>query len=457
MAGALWLALASFAAGLVWHAPMWPVLLAGGSALLWRRRAAAVALVLCCAGLAGAAGSLRAGPHALGVWARAVPRCDFAGQVLEDSGGLGTLIAISRLQCDGYRAVEDAGVVVAGGSPGSPGAPLTGDGYLLPLGHDGFGRARRAAGALAELHLGQVRAGKPSGAHALAGRYRGALQEALGAGGRAGALLLGLTIGDTTRLGRATIELFRAAGLSHLLAVSGSNLAVVMGAAMLLLARCALITRLCAAGGVLVLYVLVVGPEPSVLRAAGMAAIALLALALGRSAEPLQALGLSLLVVLALRPHLLASVGLQLSAAATSGIVLLSGPIARRLRAPPALALAAGVTLGAQLAVLPVLVWTFGELSLVAPLANLAAVPAVAPATVLGLAAGLAGLVLPPLGGLLAAAARPFAAYVIGVAELAGSQSWVVVALPRWSGPWFLAAVIAAVVLARRAHPRPGS
>lgn len=458
MGGALWLALAAFCIGLVRRVSVWPLLLAAGAALLWRRRAPVAGLALCCAALASWVAGLRAGPHALEELARSVPRCDFAGTVLEDAGGLGTLVGVRRLSCDGYAPLADAGALIVDRPAGLPGAPLSGSGQLLPLGRDGFGRARRAAGALAELHLAEVRAGEPRGAHALAARYRGALEEALRGGGRAGALLLGLTIGDTAHLGRATVELFRAAGLSHLLAVSGSNLAVVVGAVMLALARRALVTRLGAAAAVLVLYVLVVGPEPSVLRAAGMAAIALGALALGRSAEPLQALALSLLVVLAARPGLLASAGLQLSAAATAGIVLLAGPLARRLGwLPRPVALAAGVTLGAQLAVAPVLVWTFGELSLAAPLANLAAVPAVAPATVLGLAAGLAGLVWAPLGRLLAAAARPFAAHVVGVAELAGGQPWAVLALPRGAGPWLLVGLLAAAALARGARRRLGS
>jgi competence protein ComEC len=459
VAGALWAALGGFAAGLVLGPDLvaWPVL-AVGVVLLWRRRAVIAGVVMVCLAAGGLAASVRAGPHALVELAAEVPRCSFRGRVLEDAGGLGTLVSLVGVVCAGHAPLADAGAVVAPGRLGRAGAPVAGSGFLLPLGHDGFGRARAAIGALAELDPERVRVGEPSGLHGLAAAFRGALEGALGGGGRAEALLLGLTIGDTARLDRATIEHFRAAGLSHLLAVSGSNLAIVIGAVLVLCARRALVVRVGLAALALVLYVLVVGPEPSVLRAAGMAAIALVALLAGRLAEPLQALALSLIVVLALRPGLLASAGLQLSAAATAGIVLFAGPLARALGwLPRPLALAAGVTLGAQVAVAPVLVWTFGELSLAAPLANLLVAPAVAPATVLGLAAGLGALIAPVLGRLGALLARPFAAYVVWIADLSGGWSWALVALPERAGPWLIGVLAVAVVLARRAQARRGS
>jgi competence protein ComEC len=233
-------------------------------------------------------------------------------------------------------------------------------------------------------------------------------------------------------------------------AVSGSNVAIVVGAAALMVSSLALWIRLVACGLALGLFVLVVGPEPSVLRAAVMGAVGLLALALGRRTEPLHAFGLALVVLLALRPGLVWSVGLHLSAAATAGIILFSGRLTRAMSGwPRFVSLPLAVTLAAQFAVAPVLVGTFGELSLVAPLANLLAVPAVAPATVLGLASAVAGTLVPPLGWLCARIAEPFVTWVLAVGRTTGGWSWASIDVPEpWAWPlWAL--VIAAALSSR--------
>jgi competence protein ComEC len=248
-----------------------------------------------------------------------------------------------------------------------------------------------------------------------------------------------------------TEESFRSAGLSHLVAVSGSNVSIVVGCVLVAGGRVSLRARLLVAALALGFYVLIVGPEPSVLRAAAMGAVGLAALATGRRAEPLVALVVALLILLAVRPALLWSVGLYLSALASAGLVLWARPVARRfgwLPAPIALGLAA--TLAAQFAVVPLLVGVFGELSLVGPLANVLALPAVAPATVLAIGAGVSGAVAPPLGELLARCAEPLARWVVTVAEVTGSWSWAAVQPPRaWGwvsgGMVVLAAVVALI------------
>jgi competence protein ComEC len=114
---------------------------------------------------------------------------------------------------------------------------------------------------------------------------------------------------------------------------------------------------------------------------------------------------------------------------------LWSHPIAARLRhLPRAVSLAFGVTLAAQAAVAPLLVGTFGELSLVGPVANLVAMPAVPFATILGLASGLAGMVDAGVGMLGARLAEPFVAWIGMVAETFGTPGWAAVALPGWVG-----------------------
>jgi competence protein ComEC len=123
---------------------------------------------------------------------------------------------------------------------------------------------------------------------------------------------------------------------------------------------------------------------------------------------------------------------------------------------PVALALAA--TIGAQLAVAPVLIATFGELSLIAPLANVVALPAVAPATVLGLLAASSGPVAPGVAQATARGAEPFAGWILGAGDLLGSWRWASVAVPRaWGAlaaiPVVIAAGATAVGARAGAHP----
>jgi competence protein ComEC len=207
----------------------------------------------------------------------------------------------------------------------------------------------------------------------------------------------------------------------------------------------------------LALFVVVVGPEPSVLRAAAMGGVGLLALALGRRAGPLHALGLALIAVIGARPYLALSVGLALSVAATGGIVVWARPLARRLRwLPRPVALGLGVTLAAQVAVAPVLVGVFGEVSVAAPIANLIALPAVAPATVLGLGAALAGTLMDPAGRALARGAEPFVAWILWIGDLCGTPAWASAEVDRgWA--WALGGGVAALAFVTlAAGPRGG-
>jgi competence protein ComEC len=242
-----------------------------------------------------------------------------------------------------------------------------------------------------------------------------------------------MTIGDTSDIPEPTLDLWRRAGLTHLLAVSGSNVAIVVGIVALCCRHLSLKVRVVASACALAFYVLVVGPEPSVLRAGAMGGIALVALWTGRPTRSLTLLGVALIVVVLARPGLVYSPGLQLSAAATAGIVVWAGPLASRFpRRPRPVALALGATLAAQFAVSPILLATFGEVSIVSPLANLLAFPAVAPLTVVGLAAGALALVWAGGGAALMSAIAPLAAWVGAVGERAGTPSWASASPPSW-------------------------
>ena len=319
----------------------------------------------------------------------------------------------------------------------------------MPLRDDPFDIAWRHLGAQAALYTAEVSTNPPSsGAHFAAARVRSSLKKSTDPlAEQTGALIRGLTIGDTSGFNEVVLELFRRAGLSHLLAVSGSNVAVVVATVGFLLNRAALTTRVFLAAGALSMFVLVVGPEPSVLRAAVMGGIGLAALTWGERTEPLQALGVALTVLLLVRPGMLFSVGLHLSAAATAGIVLWAEPLARRLRAlPRLLALPLGATLGAQFAVAPIVVGVFGEASLIAPVANVLAFPAVAPATVLGLAAGTVGAVSVPLGMAVARLAAPFARWILVVGSALGEPRWASIEVGHAWG-WVLALPVLAIAV----------
>ncbi|HEV8641757.1 MAG TPA: DNA internalization-related competence protein ComEC/Rec2 [Methylomirabilota bacterium] len=202
------------------------------------------------------------------------------------------------------------------------------------------------------------------------------------------ALLGGLLLGDRVDLPREIDEAFRRAGVYHVLAVSGFNVALVAGAVWALLTLARVGRRPAALGAMVAVigFALVVGPEPSVLRAVIMGVLVLGALLLDREASVMNGLALAALVLLAVRPGDLLDPGFQLSFAATAGIVL--APLPRGL-IPGAL----GVSVAAQLAVLPIALVHFNQLSLIGPLANLGVVPLAGVATVVGLLAVALALV----------------------------------------------------------------
>jgi competence protein ComEC len=371
---------------------------------------------------------------------------------MEYAGGLGTLLH-ARVLCEGHP--PGPGTVIADGEVGPSGSRVVAEGRLLPLIGGGFQAARRRLGAHAAFDPERLELGAPTAPlPALAARLKDGLRRASSAmDGDRGSLLRGLAVGDTRGLDAAAVVALRRSGLSHLVAVSGSNVAIVLGAVGLALAGLGRRARIVACFLALVVYVAVVGPEPSVLRAAVMGALGLIALVYGRRAEPLHALPLALILVLTLRPAMLFSVGLHLSAAATAGIVLWGRPIAARMWAlPRPVAVIAAATLAAQAAVAPILIGVFGELSFVAPIANVLAVPMVAPATVLGLCAAVLGAVDPELGAVPAKVAEPLVGWVLAVGERLGSLTWSSITVPRVFGAIVGVPVCAAALIASARH-----
>ncbi|MGV9264413.1 ComEC/Rec2 family competence protein [Kitasatospora sp. NPDC003701] len=228
-------------------------------------------------------------------------------------------------------------------------------------------------------------------------------------------LLPALVVGDTSRLPGDLLDAFRATDMAHLVAVSGANLAIVLGVLIGAPGRAGTPERqgLAAWFGiplrttaligtfVTLAFVTVCRPEPSVLRAAGTGLIGLLALATGRPRQAVPALAGTVLLLVLLDPYLAGSFGFLLSVLATTGLLVLGPRWARSLRArgwPHHLAGAVAATAAAQALCAPVTVVLSGHLSLVAVPCNLLAELAVAPATLLGFAV----LVLEPLSPALA-------------------------------------------------------
>lgn len=236
------------------------------------------------------------------------------------------------------------------------------------------------------------------------------------------ALLTGFVFGDDRDQSVAVADDFRAAGLTHLLAVSGQNVAFVLVLCRPVLSRLGLRGRWAASLAVIGFFGLLTRWEPSVLRASAMAVLAVTATGLGRPSSRRRLLALAVAGVVLLDPLLVHSVGFRLSVGACAGILLLATALARRLPGPRWLAEAVAVTVAAQMGVAPVLVPVFGGLPVASIPANLLAVPAAAPLMAWGLTAGMAaGVVGPPADGVLHLPTSLLVGWVAGVARWAAT------------------------------------
>jgi len=266
-------------------------------------------------------------------------------------------------------------------------------------------------------------------------QIRDRAEAALGRGmpPREAALARGFVLGEDKEVDARTTEDFRRAGLAHLLAVSGQNVALLALLAMPLLAALGmpLRTRLLWVLGLIAVYVPLAGAGPSIQRAGIMGGLSVLATLSGRRASRLYGLAFAAVVLLALEPGIAADVGWQLSFAAVLGILLLAAPLRRAILARigkhgwrRALADGAAMTIAATLATAPLIVFHFEELSTTTLAANLLALPAVAPAMWLGMVAAAAGQVPGAPVGLLNALDAPLLAYIAQVATWCGRPSW---------------------------------
>ena len=323
---------------------------------------------------------------------------------------------VSRVEWSDGAAILRSSVWVSG-SEGTPPA-LRGDrvhleGTLRVPDDPGFAEALRHKGIPAQLQLQTFTRLGPSPSAFVratqgARRVVGSSIERVFPAKEAG-LLLGLLLGDDSQLDPGLERDFRAAGLSHLLVVSGGNVAMVLApvlaaSALLRLSRW---PKFAVGFGAVAFFTILTGAEPSVLRAGVMACLALVGVLAGRPRTTASILSAAVLGLLVIDPWLVWSVGFQLSVTATAGMVALASPLAERFGhfVPSPLAAAAGATISAQLGVTPILLYQFHEVPLVTLPANLAAFPLVAPSLLLGAVAAATGLAWLPLGKVVGAVA----------------------------------------------------
>ena len=201
-------------------------------------------------------------------------------------------------------------------------------------------------------------------------------------------LYLGMVLGDDRAQPPDQLAAFRGAGLSHLTAVSGQNVALLLVIVGPLLRRLRPGVRLGATVVVIAWFALLTRFEPSVMRATAMAALAAVTVFLGRPSEPVRLLCVAVAGLVLVDPLLVWSVGFWLSVGATGGIAVLAGPLATRLPGPRPFAEAAAVSLAAQVGVAAPSIAVFGGVPLASVPVNVLAAPLAAAVMIYGLPAG---------------------------------------------------------------------
>ena len=279
-------------------------------------------------------------------------------------------------------------------------------------------------------------------------------------------LAAGILIGLRDRVDREVAADFTTAGVSHVVAISGWNIAIVAAAVATLggalgRRRRSILTMLA-----IVVYVVFAGGSPSVVRAAAMAGVVLLARESGRAGRAAAALGWAVTLLLLADPSLIGDAGFQLSSAATAGLITWATPVGDQIgrlaggRVPRWLAESLGVSLAAQAATLPIVLETFGRLALIAPAANLFIVPVVPIAMAAGLVAFVGGLLVTlgmpaGVGSALALPGWLSLTIIVAIARLAADIPFAsATLLAPWNVVSAIGAAIGLVLLERRRRTR---
>ena len=272
-------------------------------------------------------------------------------------------------------------------------------------------------------------------------------QAAKSVGGAGGALIPGLVIGDTSLEEQSFIVEMRRVGLSHLTAVSGANFAII-AAFLLWLSQWffkRVRSRLIITSVILIGFIFLVRPSPSVLRASVMCAVILIAKARGVKADSVPSLGLAISFLILMDPFQAIDPGFALSVAATAGILLLAPKLELWLSerfGHEKLAQLVAIPLAATFMCTPIILAISGLFSLVSIPANVLAEPVVAPITIIGFIAALLSPALPSVSHILLLAIKPLAQFIVWISNIASNLP--VLMLPKS----YLGAVIAIFVIA---------
>lgn len=413
-----------------------------GSAVAWRRHRRLLVVILVIAG-AG--------------WWSGVASSDRDAAILAYDSPPGPISARMRLLSD-PRSGQQGWWVLAVADPPEPGRPpaipmllsvpdeppaAAGE-YLWVEGdrspRAGTARGAPYSGVVSVDEASRMEVSLPPWWAAGNGVRRRALEHLEGRGATR-ALLAGFLVGHIQELPEADLEAMRRTGLTHLVAVSGSNVALFLMLTLLAAGPLAAGPRRRALVGIAALVVLVVATrwEPSVVRASVMAALVLAGRVAGWALDTATALAVTVIGVVVVFGDMSTDVGFTLSVLATLGVMVGGNLSLGSLPRPVATTL--GATIGAQVAVSPVLLTVFGSMPLMAPLTNLVAVPVVAATTVVGAVGVAVGWEL------LITLATAGSAIVLGVARLGAGWPQI-----GWLG---LAATVATLALGTRRTLRP--
>ncbi|MBJ7463140.1 MAG: ComEC/Rec2 family competence protein [Mycolicibacterium sp.] len=234
------------------------------------------------------------------------------------------------------------------------------------------------------------------------------------------AMLPALVLGDMSAVPATTADDFKIAGLTHLTAVSGANVTIVCGTALLVAALVGPRLAALLALAVLIGFVVVVEPSASVLRAAVMGGIALLAVLTHRRRQAIPVLSASVVALMAVAPQLAVDAGFALSVVATAALVVIAPTWSARLVErgwPTPLAAAVSIALAAQLVTAPLIAGISGRFSVLAVLANLLVAAVIPPITVIGTVAAALSAFSPQAAGILIRFTGPELWWLLTVAD----------------------------------------
>ncbi|MBJ7473002.1 MAG: ComEC/Rec2 family competence protein, partial [Solirubrobacteraceae bacterium] len=332
------------------------------------------------------------------------------------------------------------------------------DGKLVPLrDRPGDDRLRRqgVAGRLLATEIEPL-AARRGGVLGAVDRFAAAAEDQLveSLGARRGTLVAGMALGTADGISESDATALRTSGLWHLVAASGGNIALVVALVFALgwIVGAGDRTRLLVAALAVCLYVPLAGAGPSIQRAGVMGLAGLLALAMGREHRGLTALALAAAATLALDPRAWLDVGWQLSFAAAGGLITVGPWLARALASyglPRSLAAGLACTLIATVATAPIMLATFGELSLIGLVANAVILPVVGVVVWSGALAAVLTPIAPVVAGLVAAPAGVGAGITLAVAAWASTRTHAVIGLTE------VAALVVGIGLLAVVRPPP--